>query len=431
MTQAIGVTTRTAAAPAIGAAAFAPVAGRPAIHAGGLRIDRIGDEDGFAALEADWRALEARAPHSEYFSSFDWAWCWWDHFGRAGTSAPALVTARRSGRLVAVMPLAIVTAGPYSFAVMMGAGTGQYGDILVDRALTDRDALFAALWRGIAALGVDAIQADNVRGDSALAALLAPRRKWAGAAEPSYEVVTGDFAGFEAYMATRTGRQRKDLRRRRRRLAEEGEARYEVVTGPEEIGDVAARAIALKREWLAERGLHGRFVGRPNVDAWMADVARRAHARGRLHLSVFRVGDRLVAAQVAFLSDTRLVAYFGAFDVAWSRLSVGKLHLEDHLAEMFPTGRTIDLLPPGDDYKIEWATPGVAARSYLVPLSLGGWIASVVHNPRQRARLKRAYLAVPRAWRARLAAGALALAAAVGRAVSGRPPASPRHPGNE
>lgn len=416
--------TDTTAAAALRRGAFRPAALERAGPASGISVELIHHEQGFAALEDEWRALEARAPACEYFACFDWVWCWWRHFGAPSGAAPLLIAARRAGTLVALMPLAVDRAGPYRYATLMGNGTGQYGDILADPAPADpapadRTELFAALWSGLKGARVDAVHFDTVRDDSVLAAFLAPRRKCVGQEQSSYEVDTSAFADFDAYTASRAARQRKDLRRRRRRLAEAGSPVYTVVTDPCAIGETAIRAIELKREWLAERGLHGRFLARANVGAWLADVAGRAHARGRLHLSVLRVGPTLAAAQLAFRCGRRLVAYFGAFNVAYSRHSVGRLHLEDHVAEVFEAGWTLDLLPPGDDYKLEWASPGAIARSYTVPVSLVGRAAAIVHNPRQRERLKAAYLAIPGTGRARIAAALLGLARLFKRALSG------------
>ncbi len=224
--------------------------------------------------------------------------------------------------------------------------------------------------------------------------------------------MTGNFADFDAYMASRPSSLRKDLRRRRR-LSEQGAPAYGLVTDPDAIAKDTARAIELKRQWLAERGLHGRFLARANGGAWMADIAQRANAHGWLHFSVLRVGGNLAATQIAFGSEGRLVGYFGAFDVAHSRHSVGKLHL----ADIFDSRVTLDLLTPADSYKAEWATPGTHARSHTLPVSAVRRIVSLVHNPVQRKRLKRAYLALPGALRASFAARVLGLAGTIKRAA--------------
>ncbi|NND49408.1 MAG: GNAT family N-acetyltransferase [Rhizobiales bacterium] len=419
MHETTGLTHSTVAATALPRTALAPVAARPAPSASGLTVDLIEDLSGFAALEDDWRALESRAPCAEYFCSFDWCWVWWQHFGAQSGAAPLLLTIRRGSGLVAIMPLALESAGPYRYARLMGAGTGQYGDILVDQTLGDRRPLHTALWTGLKRARIDTLHLDLVRDDANLAAFLAPLAKCAGQEEPSYEVVTGNFADFDAYMASRPSSLRKDLRRRRRRLSEQGAPAYGLVTDPDAIAKDTVRAVELKRQWLAERGLHGRFLARANVGDWMADIAQRAHGRGRLHFSVLRVGGNLAATQIAFGSEGRLVGYFGAFDVAHSRHSVGKLHLEDHLADIFDSRVTLDLLPPADSYKAEWATPGIHARSYTLPVSAVGRIVSLVHNPVQRQRLKRAYLALPGALRASFAARVLGLAGTIKRAATG------------
>ncbi len=62
----------------------------------------------------------------------------------------------------------------------MGAGTGQYGDILVDQTLADNRPLHTAMWTGLKRARIDALHLNLVRDDANLAAFLAPLVKCAG-----------------------------------------------------------------------------------------------------------------------------------------------------------------------------------------------------------------------------------------------------------
>jgi CelD/BcsL family acetyltransferase involved in cellulose biosynthesis len=379
--------------------------------------------DAFADLREAWGELFRRADSATYFTSFEWCWTWWRWFGAAAGARPALVTVLRQGRLVAVLPLSVTRSGPFVAAGLIAGGTGQYGDALIDPGCAGPQ-IEAAVADGLALCGADTVLCDNVRAGSALERCLA---RWPGQSAGhmrSYEVrLDGNFA---AYMELRSASLRKNLRRRRKRLGEAvGEVGYEVVTDAAAIEDAVRETVELKRHWLAGQGLHGRLLADDRVADWLTEVALGAEGSGNLHLSVLRAGGRIAATQLGLFAHGRLVGYLAAFDPDLARYSVGKLHLADHLADIAGCGVDLDLMPPADDYKREWGTPGPSVATHMVALTPRGRLVMALAGPRMRQRMKAAYLAVPAPFRAGAARHALALLGRARSLVSGRPHSSP------
>jgi len=390
-----------------------PVHARP-----GPFVALVTDEKGFAALEHEWRELFWRAEAPTYFASFDWNWPCWCCLAAPDGARLAIVTVRRQGRLVAVLPLVVTRTGPFRIAVLLGAGTGRYGEALVD-PVEDPAAIAAELRKGLALTRADAVLCDNVPAGSVLERCLDAGPRQAGGRMQAVEVRIGEVADFADYVRSLGSSLRKSLRRRRRRLEEAiGDISYELIGDPAQIVPVVGRLLDLKRGWLAARGLHGRFLEHRHVAEWMCEVSRRAESCGNLHLSVLRVGGRIAAGQLAFLAGRRLYCYLAAYDADLARFGVSKLHLEDILAEIAGTGVDLDLLPPADDYKSEFGAPGALVATHMVALTPAGRVALVLFGPRMRERAKAAYLALPKAVRA---ATARILLAFLGRVSAGRP----------
>src|SRR5262245_20127785 len=70
----------------------------------------VSDRSAFDALEAQWNALFERSGRdTQLFQSFNWLWHWCNHYLTNDSQGArlAIVTGRRSGRLVMVWPLVI------------------------------------------------------------------------------------------------------------------------------------------------------------------------------------------------------------------------------------------------------------------------------------------------------------------------------------
>ncbi len=336
--------------------------------------------------------------------------------GRAATLIMVRENLPGRDRLLALLALSMQRLGPLRAASGLSAGAGAYTDLLADDAAVAPSRLLSALWLGIEQLGADTLMFEAVREGSPLETLISMRPGTRSTPQRAVKVTAHLHASATANGASL----RKDLRRRRRRLAEEiGPVAYHVVQSESDIAPAVTALLDLKLAWLENKGLHARFLAGEDTKHWLNDACARALRTDQLHLSALTAGGRIVAAQLAFRSGRKLCAYIGAFDPAYKRYGVGKLHLEDHLADIAARGLVLDLMPPEDADKLEWGSPGACVRSSVTPLSARGRALAFLHNPNLRAAMKGLYMSMPRRARARTAATVLAMAAAVRRTLMG------------
>jgi hypothetical protein len=149
-----------------------------------------------------------------------------------------------------------------------------------------------------------------------------------------------DVAGtFDAYWDARGKNLRQNLRKQRRKLAEDGvEARLEVLTRPEDVAGAIADYGALESAgWKAERGTavhpdnaQGRFY---------RAVLEAACAEGRGRIYRYRFGDKVVAVDLCIEGEGALVILKTTYDETIKTLSPAFLMREDAFRLLFDEGR--------------------------------------------------------------------------------------------
>jgi CelD/BcsL family acetyltransferase involved in cellulose biosynthesis len=378
---------RPAAAPAAVTATSAAATGgtQVAIAPAGLTFELIEDQAAFSALEAEWTDLFERAGHgTQVFQTFSWNWHWCRHFVWPLTPAArqtcAIITARHRGRLVMVWPLAMERVGLLRQLIWMGEPVSQYGDILADSEMIDGAGIAAGWTFALQTLKPDVVRLRRVRAD----AVITPHLN----ALPSLKAVTNeapylDLASapdFAAYEQRYSGKARKNRRRLARRLDELGTVKYTSLSGRTEAGSAAAQAVAMKQSWLRDRGLLSPALADPRFAAFMSDVASTTERTAGMNVSVLSLNDQPVGIQIGVIAKQRLALHVIVYDLSHEKSGVGVLHLERAIADAYDQGlKTIDLLAPKADYKMDWADGTVDVVDHAVPISTAGQIYAHVY----------------------------------------------------
>jgi CelD/BcsL family acetyltransferase involved in cellulose biosynthesis len=187
--------------------------------------------------------------------------------------------------------------------------------------------------------------------------------------------VEGDH---DAYLRARRAGFLADLRRRRRRLAEQGEVTFEASRGGTGSGPLLDELLALEAKgWKAARGTA--IAARASTRRFYAGVTAWAAARGTVRLLVLRLDGRPLAALLGVQEDGVHYLLKGGFDPAYARYSPGQLVLAEAIGHAFADGLTrIELGGGADPYKLQWTDAvrdrvGVGAFAPTVRGSLG-WI---------------------------------------------------------
>ena len=161
---------------------------------------------------------------------------------------------------------------------------------------------------------------------------------------------------FEAYEAGLPRKHRKEIRRMRRRLEDEGEVTFEFADGRERLGELLDEGIAIEGSgWKTEAGTAIQAV--PQAHRFYREIAGWAAARGWLRLAFLRLDGRPLAFDFCLETPESFYALKGGFDVDYRRFGPGSLLAHESLRRAYERGlRTYEFLGTDDAYKMQWTS---------------------------------------------------------------------------
>lgn len=166
-----------------------------------------------------------------------------------------------------------------------------------------------------------------------------------------YVALSGSWTDF---MGGRQADFRRELARRRRRLAEEGEVRFELEDGRERLEELLAEGFRVEGSgWKEEEGTA--IVSRPETRRFYEEIARWAAERGWLRLAFLRLDGRAIAFELMLEDRGVRSTLKGGYDQSLRRFGPGQLVQEDLLRDAFERGlRECDFLGADEPWKREW-----------------------------------------------------------------------------
>lgn len=308
---------------------------------------RLGASSDIAALEADWRALEADALVTPY-QAYDWVRPFVETIGRAeGMEFRFVRVEDQHGELLAVFPLVITRRLGTRFAEFIGGKHANYHMALYRRDFAE--ALDAAATQsllkeiGAALGGIDALFLINQPTDwqgianppARLAAGQSPSRAYKLALEP------GD--GEATLRRSMSKHARKKMTTKRNRFAEFGPSELVRAESEAEIGRVLDAFLAQKAARFAQMGVPDPFAP-PAIRSFL-----RTGAIGRpgrppvIELYSLDLAGRSVATYVGAVQDKRFSGMATSFDLAseTARTSPGELLLVELIKRKCQAGLTM------------------------------------------------------------------------------------------
>ncbi|WP_300016048.1 GNAT family N-acetyltransferase [Pseudonocardia sp.] len=298
------------------------------------------------AVAAEWAALADRSA-ADPFAHPDWWLPWGASFAEERL---AVVTVRDGAVLRALAPVLVdgdtVRLAQNDHVPWVGvlADDAAAADVLVAGLLGMRQ---PALRVGPTAL--DGPLASAVRRAAAQARCRTLERpvRYSPYAEPSRAADISELldTGF-----------RRDLRRRRRRLEEQGRVEVTVHRGGADLAERLDEAFAVElRQWKgAERTA---IASRPETLAFYTDVAEAASRRGDLELTVLRLDGRAISFTLVLRHHKALYGLKTAYDPEYARFSPGQLLQREVFADAQRRGiDRYEFLGQADPYKLRWTS---------------------------------------------------------------------------
>ncbi|MGI8573291.1 MAG: GNAT family N-acetyltransferase [Solirubrobacteraceae bacterium] len=301
--------------------------------------------DRIAPLEAEWDAL-AESLGAGPFVAPDFIAAHWSAFGAGRLT---VVAVRRKGVLEAVLPLTRRGATARSIT---NAQSPQFG--MLGAGVEIAHAVLHALTR----TGISRVALSYVDRDDPLIVAMhehALERRWLLAEHMMLRSPYVELEGTIEDYRTRLKRSFKaDLRRRTRRLAEQGEVTLDMCDGTSRLDALLSES--WKLESAGWKGRSGTAIASlPSAQRFYGELARRAAARGRLRLFFLRLDGRALA--FLFGLEQRSVLYLlkGGFDPDSARQSPGQQLLERVIEHGYAAGLSrIELLGGDEPYKLHW-----------------------------------------------------------------------------
>jgi CelD/BcsL family acetyltransferase involved in cellulose biosynthesis len=199
-------------------------------------------------------------------------------------------------------------------------------------------------------------------------------RVWQAAAdETGYRVVSEVMqrspfletaSDWDAYERSLSSSFRQGLRRKKRRLEDEGRVSIEVHDGREALEPLLSEGFAVESsQWKADEGTA--IESDPKTEAFYTDVARWAADRDWLKLVFLRLDGDAVAFRMDLVCDGAYYHLKGGYHPRWARFSPGLVLQHETVRHAFEAGLSrYEFLGADEPYKMNW-TKTVTERSAL------------------------------------------------------------------
>jgi CelD/BcsL family acetyltransferase involved in cellulose biosynthesis len=341
---------------------------------------------GLGEISAGWDALAEQCGASP-FERPGWFHAWSAAFD-SGT--PWVVVNSSSDEILAVLPLVRSGDGLHSAT---NDHTPRFGLLARDQDAA-RELAAWVFERRPRKVTLEYVDPDH----------LGSRELEAAAASHGYRVLATTYerspylavdGSWEDYERSLSGRVRRDLDRRLRRLEELGPVRLDVSDGTEGRTELLAEGFRLEPSgWKAAGGTA--VASQEHTLRFYEELADWAANNGWLRLSFLRVGERAVAFQYGFEAGGTYYFLKGGYDPEYRRYAPGKLLLRALLERAFTTGLSrFDFLGADDPFKLEWSQTAYDLKLVQAfspsPLGTAEWAAFAYGRPlarRVRARLR-------------------------------------------
>jgi CelD/BcsL family acetyltransferase involved in cellulose biosynthesis len=299
----------------------------------------------FDTLSACWRETATVLPWRSLFTLPPWLSAWWHIFGADWKNLICVV--RNQHVLIGIAPL-MLRNGEAQFI-----GSPDVCDFM-DCIITPgaENVFFKVLITYLQQHRIKRLVLHPVRIDSSVYVHLPKSAQELGcqaSCAPNDVVLELSLpATWDEFLSSLSGKQRHEIRRKLRRLEENGRINFWTVNNPDHTKQAMATFISLFRQ---NRNDKASFMT-AQMEQFFCAVASALSAEQMLKLSFLNLNDRPIAAVMCF--DYRFVRhlYNNAYDRQFIALSVGLLSKIFSIKDSIEQGLTkYDFLKGAEDYK--------------------------------------------------------------------------------
>lgn len=306
-------------------------------------MDPVFTLESFDSLHACWHKLYDESQTTSLFSSPSWSRAWWQHFGSGAKLFLGAV--RHKGRVIGITPL----LARDNVASFIGSeDVCDYLDFVV--APGQGTFFFEVVLDSLAKEGITQLELAPLRPDSTVLTLLvdiAPKHGWqVQSSQGDVSVLLDLPATWEEYLQLLETKQRHELKRKLRRLSEEGEINYRITT--EDNANDFDIFFRLFRNCRQDKAA---FLT-AKMESFFRSIATTLAGQKLLRLGVLELNKSPVAATLCFDNKNDVYLYNSGYDPGYRRLSVGfiskALCTKDSIKRC---RKRFDFLKGGEEYK--------------------------------------------------------------------------------
>lgn len=309
--------------------------------------NQVYDERGaFAEIAPRWRDLLASDPAATIFQTPEYAGVWWQEFG--ALRCLALTEVVEAGVLRGIVPLSMEPDGSVHFV-----GDPSITDYLAPVSrMEDRDAVSAAAVESAMRLdGFTSLSLSGLPGDSGWPEALARAAKAAGLTvrEEPEDVcpIIATTGSWDGYLANLSGKQRHEIRRKARRLDDNGGYSVRVSTAESLDADLS-NFFAFHR---SSEGSKGKFM-HDDMAVYFVRLATAMQERGLMRLAMLDLAGEPVAGIYGFSDGVTWSIYNSAYNAARRDLAPGMVLVAETIRLAAEEGcTTYDFLRGDEEYK--------------------------------------------------------------------------------
>jgi CelD/BcsL family acetyltransferase involved in cellulose biosynthesis len=306
---------------------------------------QVESHDRLEPLSGEWDELADRVNAAPWLRP-GWIGAWERAFGRGSLE---VLTLRRDGRLVGVLPLELRFGALRSTS---NVHTPAFSLLVEDQAAARElgRSLFA---RGGRQVALAFLLSDDPALDTCRsAARAAGYRVIDRTLERSpYIATNGDWPAYERQ---RDSRFLRELRRRRRRLREQGRLALDVADGRDRLDELLDEGFRVEAAgWKGKRGTA--IACDPATRRFYVDVARWAAQRGWLRLAFLRLDERPLAFDYSLEEQGVHYLLKTGYDPAYHAFAPGMLIRREMIARAFSNGLArYEFLGSDEPWKLKW-----------------------------------------------------------------------------
>jgi len=297
----------------------------------------------FDSITSEWSRLQQESKTAPIFSSPEWSKVWWQHFGSGNTLHLAII--KKQDQTLGIAPLMVSKNTGYFIG---STDVCDYLDCVV--AADNAEIFFEILLQNLRQDGISRLELTPLRPDSTVFTTMAPIARSLGWHVTSAQMdvtVELDLPGtWEEYQKILASKQRHELRRKLRRLDEEGEVTYRTKyeANPQDI----TTFLSLFRNSRVDKA---EFMT-PAREAFFKDIIETMADHKILEAGFLDVDSKSTAITMSFNYKNNIYLYNSGYDPQYAGLSVGLLSKTLCIKHSIEKGRKkFDFLKGGEDYK--------------------------------------------------------------------------------